>query len=249
MPTPDPVPRRRLTRRAIVERALELGDAEGLDAVSLRRLASDFGVTPMALYRHVHDKQDLINAMTDALMEDFDLKAGVRPSMPWSEQLRRAMMNFKEQMDARRLALPLSIAYTGEGPAGFWRMTDDLLGILLQAGFARRQAIVLIRVVSSLLSGYLLLLRQNDPALSGQVSPSEMAALRKRVELFQMSLPPDRFPNIVKSARDVADVWFQHPDRWWRQTVDLLVYGLERMLASSPSRSGKGSPKARRGQS
>ncbi len=249
MPTPDPVRRRRLTRRAIVERALELGDAEGLDAVSLRRLASDFGVTPMALYRHVHDKQDLINAMTDALMEDFDLKAGVRPSMPWTEQVRRAMMNFKEQMDARRLALPLSIAYTGEGPAGFWRMTDDLLGILLQAGFARRQAIVVIRVVSSLLSGYLLLLRQNDPALSGQVSPSEMAALRKRVELFQMSLPPDRFPNIVKSARDVADVWFQHPDRWWRQTVDLLVYGLEQMLASSRSRNGKASPKAREGES
>jgi TetR/AcrR family transcriptional regulator, tetracycline repressor protein len=248
MATPDPVRRRRLTRRAIVERALELGDAEGLEAVSLRRLASDFAVTPMALYRHVHDKQDLINAMTDAVMEDFDLKAGVRPSMPWTEQVRRAMLNFKEQMDARRLALPLSIAYTGEGPAGFWRMTDDLLGILLQAGFARRQAIVLIRVVSSLLSGYLLLLRQNDPVLSGEVSPSEMAALRKRVELFQLSLPPDRFPNIVKSAGDVADVWFQHPDRWWRQTVDLLVYGLEQMLASSRSRRGKGAPKGRGGQ-
>jgi len=213
-----------------VARALDLGNAEGLEAVSLRRLALDFGVTPMALYRHVRDKQDLVNAMTETVMEGLNLKVGFRPSMRWTDRVRRAMTNFKQQMDARPLALPLSIAYSGEGPPGFWRMSEDLLAILLDAGFRRREAIVLIRVVSNLISGYLLLLQQDDPAAHERLGPRELELLRRRVELAQLSLPPDEFPHIVESAQDMADVWLSNPDRWWRDTVDLIVFGLETML-------------------
>lgn len=222
-------------------RALELGNAEGLDAVSLRRLALDFGVTPMALYRHVRDKQDLVNAMTEAVIEGLDLKVGFRPSMRWPDRVRQALTNFKEQMDARPLALPLSIAYTGEGPPGFWRVSEDLLAILLDAGFKRREAVVLIRVLSNLVSGYLLLLRQDDPAIREQLGPRELELLRRRVELVQLSLPPEEFPNIVESAGDMADVWLSNPDRWWHDTVDLLVFGLETMLERRRGRSRAGS--------
>src|SRR5512146_555336 len=76
-----------LTREALVARALEIGTAEGLDAVSLRRLAQELGVTPMALYRHVRDKQDLINAMTEAVLEGIDATVGLRPEMTWTERL------------------------------------------------------------------------------------------------------------------------------------------------------------------
>jgi AcrR family transcriptional regulator len=237
---PDEKKRRGLTREAIVARALELGNAEGLEAVSLRRIALDFGVTPMALYRHVRDKQDLINAMTEAVVEGLDLKVGVKPSMSWPDRVRRAMMNFKEQMDARPLALPLSIAYSGDGPPGFWRMSEDLLAILLDAGFKRRDAVVLIRVVSNLVSGYLLLLRQDDPAIREQLGARELELLRRRVELVQLSLPPEEFPSIVESARDMADVWLSNPDRWWRDTVDLIVFGLETMLERRRGRSRAG---------
>src|SRR5437867_4246120 len=106
--------RRGLTRPAIVKRALELGDAEGLEAVSLRRLATELGVTPMALYRHVKDKQDLVNAMYEAIVEGFDLKADIRPSMKWTNQLRRSLMNMIA-LHERPVALPLAIAYSGSG--------------------------------------------------------------------------------------------------------------------------------------
>ena len=229
--------RRGLTREVIVARALELGTTQGLDAVSLRRLASDFGVTPMALYRHVRDKEDLVNAMTEAVMEGLDITAGFRPSMSWADRLRRAMTNFKVHMDARPLALPLFIAYTGEGPLGFWRMTEDLLGILLDAGFKRREAIVLIRVISNLLSGYLLLIGQDDVAAGAKgLGPHELVVRRRRVELVLMSLPRHEFPNIVEGARDMASVWLSNPDSWWRETVDLIVFGLEAMLRKRRSR-------------
>jgi len=223
-----------LTREAVVARALEIGTAEGLEAVSLRRLAQEFGVTPMAIYRHVRDKQDLINAMTEVVLDGIDATVGFRPGMTWTERMRLALDNYKEQMDARPLALPLSIAYTGEGPPSFWKFIEDNLAILLDAGFGRREALVHIRMLSILLAGYLLLLRQGTlPDDAHQVD-----LLRKGFALVQMSLPRDEFPNLVESAEDTAEVWLSDPDRWWRNTVDLITFGLERMLERSRQGSG-----------
>jgi hypothetical protein len=53
------------------------------------------------------------------------------------------------------------------------------------------------------------------------------------VELAGLSLAPEEFPNLVASAGDLADVWLSDPDRWWRETVDLITFGLERMLDGS----------------
>ena len=223
-----------LTREAVVARALEIGTAEGLEAVSLRRLAQHFGVTPMALYRYVRDKQDLINAMTEVVLEGIDVTAGFALEMPWTERMRLAIDNYKGQLDARPLALPLSIAYTGEGPPSFWRVLELLLAILLDAGFARREALVLIRMVSNLLAGYLLLLQQGAPEESFRLlDENQIDLLRRRFALAQLSLPRDEFPNLVESAEDTAEVWLTDPNAWWGDTVDLITFGLERMLERS----------------
>jgi AcrR family transcriptional regulator len=219
-----------LTREAVVARALEIGTAEGLEAVSLRRLAQDFGVTPMALYRHVRDKQDLINAMTEVVLEGIDATVGFRPEMTWTERMRLAIENYKEQIDDRPLFLPLSIAYTGEGPPSFWRVLEDLLAILLDAGFGRREAIVLIRMLSGLLAGYLLLLGQGTPL---PLDRHQIVLMRRQFALTQLSLPREEFPNLIDSAEDTAEVWLSDPNRWWGQTVDLIMFGLEGMLERS----------------
>lgn len=219
-----------------MKRALQIGEAEGLEAVSLRRLASEFHVTPMALYRHVRDKQDLVNAMTEVVLDGLDLTVGFRPSMDWTDRARKAMNNLKAQMDARPLAIPLSIAYSGNGPPSFWRMTDDLLGVLLEAGFKRRDGIVLIRVVSNLVFGYLTLMRGDQPGLSEPVDPQRLELVRRQMELAQLSLPRDQFPHLVEAAHDMTEVWLSDPDRWWRNTVDLIVFGLEAMLERSTAR-------------
>jgi AcrR family transcriptional regulator len=224
-----------LTRAAVVARALEIGTAEGLQAVSLRRLAHELGVSPMALYRHVRDKQDLINAMTEVVLEGIDTTAGITADMPWAERLRRAIDNYKQQVDARPLALPLSIAYGGDGVGvpSFWKMLEELLGILLDAGFERRTAIILIRMISNLLAGYLLLFQQGAPPEGAALDARELDLVRKRFALAQMSLPVDQFPNLVDSAAETADVWLSDPTQWWPITVDLIVFGLERMLERS----------------
>jgi AcrR family transcriptional regulator len=234
MPHIDKGKHRGLTRSAIVGRALKLGETEGLDAVSLRRLASEFGVTPMALYRHVRDKQDLINAMAESVMEGLDLTVGFRASMSWTDRVRRALLNFRDQMHERPLALQLQIAYGGDNISAFWRPIEDVLGILLSAGFKPRDAAKLIRIVSNLLAGYLLLVRPARPN-ANQQDNVDRELLRKRFELGLLSLDRDQFPNTMATARGLADVWASDPDRWWQDTVDLLVFGLEAMLRKGRS--------------
>jgi TetR/AcrR family tetracycline transcriptional repressor len=230
---------RGLTRDAIVRRALKIGETEGLDAVSLRRLASEFGVTPMALYRHLRDKQDLINAMAELAMEGLDLTVGFGPSMSWTDQVRGAMLNFRDQIDERPLALQLQIAYSGDNLSAFWRPVEDLLGTVLSAGFERREAATLIRVVSNLLAGYLLQVRPAGPSAHEELDSRDLDLLRKRFELGLLSLNPDQFPNTVAGAPEIADVWASDPDRWWPDTVDLLVFGLEAMLRKGRKGRGK----------
>jgi TetR/AcrR family transcriptional regulator, tetracycline repressor protein len=229
MPHVDKGKHRGLTRAATVRRALEIGQTEGLEAVSLRRLASEFGVTPMALYRHVRDKQDLINAMAELAIEGLDLTVGFRASMSWTDQVRRAMLNFRDQIDERPLALQLQIAYGGDNLSAFWRPIEDVLGILLSARFNPRDAAKLIRIVSNLLAGYLLLVRPAGPDAHQQGNLIDRDLLRKRFELGLLSLHRDQFPNTAATARELADVWASDPDRWWPDTVDLLVFGLEAM--------------------
>src|SRR5262249_24840066 len=156
---PSTSARRGLTRDAVVQRALEIGDEEGLEALSVRRLASDLGVPPMALYRYVRDKNDLYNAMLEAVMADFDLTAGIRPTMPWQRQVRRALQNAVDLLTARPVTLPLQIAYQGPLTPSIARSLEASLGILLQAGFRPRDAVALGRLVTSVVAGLLLLYR------------------------------------------------------------------------------------------
>src|SRR3954449_4981099 len=74
-----------LSRDVIVERALTVMDADGPDAVTIRRIAHELGVTPMALYWHVANKDELLAAMGDALLAGVTLPP---PTGPWHVQLR-----------------------------------------------------------------------------------------------------------------------------------------------------------------
>src|SRR5579862_2663509 len=65
--------RGRLSKRAVVDRALKLADAAGLDALTIRKLAQDLGVTPMALYWHFRSKEDLLEGMAERVWEEIDV--------------------------------------------------------------------------------------------------------------------------------------------------------------------------------
>ncbi len=76
----------KLSRESVVERAIDLIDAEGLEAVTVRHLAQELGVTPMALYWHFKNKDELLAGVTDHLLRQ--ILADVTDEAEWHVQVR-----------------------------------------------------------------------------------------------------------------------------------------------------------------
>src|ERR1700742_1195952 len=95
-----------LSRDAVVDRALAVADAEGLDAVTIRRLGQEFGVTPMALYWHVKNKDELLDAMGDQLFAamDYATAADAAWDTPLSAVVRALVDALRAHPGSRELA-------------------------------------------------------------------------------------------------------------------------------------------------
>ena len=133
----------------IVDAALEMADAGGLDGVSFRRLAATFGVTPMALYRHVRDKDQLLDLMAGRLLDELDVVTD--GASTWQEELRRLGNSFLALVAAHPAA-PFLLSRPFESP-GSRRVSLALFGILDRAGFETRDTVHLLQALTGMLLG------------------------------------------------------------------------------------------------
>ncbi|MER6512137.1 TetR family transcriptional regulator [Nonomuraea sp. NPDC001636] len=213
----------KLDARTIAERALEIGDTEGLDAVTIRRLATDLGVTPMALYWHFKNKDQLLVGMADHLIGGFVPEPA--DERPWLEQLRGlthglirtlrihpCAKNVIEQID------PISVP-------NFLVVWDKALGLARTAGFDVEE--------SCLITKYLL-----QSALSIADAPVHFKAGRTGEEIAEMvrvkraglqSLPPETYPYLVEMASPL--VAGADPAFYDSFGVDLVLRGIEALAA------------------
>ncbi|MEV0612685.1 TetR/AcrR family transcriptional regulator [Nonomuraea sp. NPDC050404] len=90
---PAPAPRQTLSPRRIATTAVAIADAEGLDAVTMRRLAGELGVAPMAAYRYVSGKDELLELMVDHVYSELELPDG---TAGWREALRAVALRTRE---------------------------------------------------------------------------------------------------------------------------------------------------------
>lgn len=95
MAAPGTEPRASLDRARVTSAGMILAAADGLDAVSMRALATRLDVVPMALYKHVSDKEDLIGGMVDAIVSGY---AAPQPGLPWRDAVRARAMAAREAM-------------------------------------------------------------------------------------------------------------------------------------------------------
>lgn len=95
---PAPAPRQALSPQRIATAAVAIADAEGLEAVTMRRLAAELSVAPMAPYRHVSGKDDLLELMVDHVYTGLTLPEG----LDWRDNLRTLAMRTRELMLGHR---------------------------------------------------------------------------------------------------------------------------------------------------
>jgi AcrR family transcriptional regulator len=124
-----------LDLETVVDAAVSLADDQGLDAVSLRRVAARLGVTPMALYRYVESKDDLLDAMADRLYESLLLPSA---DAHWWEGLAELARSTRRVLLGRPWAAPL-FARPLAGPHAH-AVDEALQGALRAAGFSAADA-------------------------------------------------------------------------------------------------------------
>jgi TetR/AcrR family tetracycline transcriptional repressor len=212
--------RTELSRAAIVERALSVMDTDGPDAVTIRRLAQEFGVTPMALYWHVANKDELLDAMGDALLASVVTppKAG-----SWSAQLRAVVEALVAAMAphpaAAELVLP-RILVTEPG----LRITEHTLALLENAGFSREQAADLARMGLQLA----MMLVSQRPGAESQAGRDERDALLAAKRAHIAGLPADSYPHVRAAATALTDCTDE--SAYYGFGIDLYVEGAQALL-------------------
>jgi len=172
-----------LTREQIVETAISLVDREGVGALSMRRLGGLMGVEAMALYRYVDGREDLLDAMVDAVTAPVEsVAAGPADARwgGWRGYLWRLAHYMRDLATKHPNIFPLVAT---RHPAAPWLrpplrnldMVEEFLDTLLNSGFSQQQAAMVYRTFASFLLGHLLLtaaqeadqgqLHQERPAL------------------------------------------------------------------------------------
>ena len=206
----------------MVEAALALADSEGLGAVTIRRLAKDLGVTPMALYWHFRSKGELLDGMAAEIFEEVDPSTDV--SATWQEQLRALLGSMLGVLRAHPSTAILLSTRTASSE-GSLRATEVALDILRRGGFSPAEATQIARHAVSTLTN----LVGGEPGVVAREQSEELLDARRRARLFLGSLPPERYPRLVEAATPLSEG--VEPDAYFAFGLDLLLAGIEAMAA------------------
>ncbi len=214
-PIDDQDRRHQLTRERVIVEALAVIAQDGVQALTMRRLAARLGVVPGALYRHVRNKQQLQDLVLDNVLAEVDVH--LDSPLGWAEQLKLLAHRLRQVLEDHPGVADILKTRDPLGPHSL-ALAEAFLGPLQAAGFADREAGL----------AFLLLV---DYTIGFAVSPTSVneqrvrdPATRTQLHQFFRSLPPDRFPALVALGEHV---WVDNRDERFTASLQVLVDGLE----------------------
>jgi AcrR family transcriptional regulator len=219
--------RTKLTKSAVVNQALALADATGLDALTIRKLAQELGVTPMALYWHFHGKDELLEGLADRVWSEIDVD--VDPEAPWPDQLRTIVESLVRVLRAHPSAPGLLMHSNKQGKAEL-RAIEVALEVLRSAGFDPPQASEIAR--SGLWTGIMLVMSEPGEPVLASLSAEERAELQRKKQIVLATLPVAQYPRLVECAASLTAC--DDPDFHYDFGINLFISGVEAMSAALP---------------
>jgi TetR/AcrR family transcriptional regulator, tetracycline repressor protein len=207
--------RDRLNRTQLVDSAIAVADAEGLDAVTIRRIAAEHGVTAMALYWHFKDKDELLDAIAERLFADTTLPP--IDSRPWDEQLTTIFESFLSAVRPHPAVAGLAMRRVFSSPAGL-DVAERTLTELRRGGFSLEQA----SDIACYVLAALIALVTADPCHPSSGADDDELLREKKALLG--SLSAEQYPNIVASAGLLTGT--ANPDNYFAIGVRQIVGGI-----------------------
>ena len=209
--------RPRLSRERVVEAAVALADREGIEAVSMRRLAQELGSEPMSLYTHVRNKEDLLDAMVDAVIDEFPRDVD---GDDWKASLRQTVLGARRVILGHPWMPRVVETRTTPGPA-VPRYFNWIIGVLREGGFSLEQTHHALHILGSRVLGF----TQDAYDDSGDLSPEEAAAFAGQIR--------DTMPYVAEmalSATHDGPLGGCDSDLEFAFALDFILNGLERIL-------------------
>jgi AcrR family transcriptional regulator len=206
-----------LSRDRILERAVQIADADGVDALTMRRLADDLGFEAMSLYRHVKNKNDVLEGILDAVLAEIESPAA---DGDWDVAIRRSAISVSDVLDRHPWATDLLMSPTGIRPARLAYM-NELLGRLRGAGFSADTTYTAYHVLDAHIFGFALWLASHSAV------PPDV------VERFAREFPLDDYPYLAEH-RDQHLAEGPHQDvSAFELGLDLILDGLRKLREAS----------------
>ena len=211
-----------LTRERVLQAALDLADRDGLEALSMRRLGPELGVEAMALYRHVRDKDDLLDGLLEALVGQIET---VPPTPDWKSAIREQAMTARRTLLRHPWARRLLEERGAGGPARL-AYIESVLAILREGGFSVDLSHHALHVLGARIFGF------NQDIFEDSTPPDPSAP----PDPIRAGLLADRYPRITELATSVSHdgvLGACDDDVEFAFGLDLVLEGLGRRLASS----------------
>ncbi|MHB8234014.1 MAG: TetR/AcrR family transcriptional regulator C-terminal domain-containing protein, partial [Solirubrobacteraceae bacterium] len=185
--------RKPLSRARVLAAAVALADEAGLEGSSMRGLAQELGVVPMALYKHVANKDELLDAMVDIVFSEIELPS---EELDWRSAMRRRAISTREALKRHSWAIGM-MESRNPGPANL-RNHDAVMGCLRNAGFAFQMAVHAYSVQDAYIYGFCL--QERD--LAFETPDSAGAAAQRRAEAIGAL---EDYPHLVEVARKLLE--------------------------------------------
>ncbi|MBP2217117.1 AcrR family transcriptional regulator [Arthrobacter sp. CAN_C5] len=195
--------------------AIALADDSGIESLTMRRLGEELGVEAMSLYNHVANKEDLFNAMVDAVFDEIELPLH---SDDWKTAIRKRSVSFRDTLSRHPWATALKDSGTSPGPATL-RHHDRVIGTLRNGGFSLTMAAHAVSALDSYIYGFAMQ-EKNLP-----FHTEEETAAMAHVMLAQ--LPVNEHPYLAElTAEHVLQPGYSYGDEF-PLGLELLLDGLE----------------------
>jgi TetR/AcrR family tetracycline transcriptional repressor len=212
-----------LSREVVADRALALADAEGIEAVTIRRLATELGVTPMALYWHFRTKEDLLAGLAGRVLDALEVP---ERTGDWSTDIRAALVALVTAMRPHPQVAPLVAEQMMLHPKGL-DLTEQALATLSDAGFGPEPASYLamqaLRAAVTMVTGD----QVDDSGTSAEERETHLRA--KQAHLSALS--PEKYPAVIRHA--AAMTRCDDVELFFDLGVDLYVAGVRGLAPAS----------------
>jgi AcrR family transcriptional regulator len=226
-PKPATEPRAPLSKERVLHAAVALAARDGIESLTMRKLADELGAGAMSLYHYVPNKEVLLDGMVDIVFSEIELPT---TDVDWKTAMRRRAISTREVLNRHRWAVGLMESRTTPGPASL-RLHDAVLGCLREGGFSIELTIQAYSVQDAYIYGFALQEKSlpfDDAAGAAAVAEEQVREFAELAEVRQFAELAEEFPYLAEVvAGHVAKVGYDFATAF-EYGLDLILDALEK---------------------